>query len=70
MNTTAPHRLIVDARYCLTATGGETFLVALNARGRWQLWDVTGSAWILNDYATPGDCYFATLTAVEVAAGV
>lgn len=41
MNTQAPSRLIVDARYNMTACG-EAFLVALNDAGRWQLFDVTG----------------------------
>ena len=42
----------------------------MNAAGRWQLWDVTGGEWIHEDYSTPGDCYFATLAAVEADLGV
>ena len=68
MNTQAPSRLIVDARYSMTAEG-HAFLVALNDDGRWQLWDVSGGEWIHDEYPTPGDCYFATLTAVEAATG-
>ena len=70
MNTKAPSRLIVDARYTMTCTGGDALLVALNDVGRWQLWDATGGEWFGEDYPTPGDCYFATLTAVERGEGL
>lgn len=69
MNTQAPSRLIVDARYNMTACG-EAFLVALNDAGRWQLFDVTGGEWCGPAFATPGECYFDTITAVEADQGV
>lgn len=69
MNTTAPSRLIVDARYTLLACG-EALLVALNDHGRWQLWDATDGAWFGPDYATPAETYFETLSAVERDDGV
>lgn len=69
MNTRAPSRLIVDARYSMTACG-EAFLVALNDVVRWQLWDVTDGEWLGGEHPTPGECYFATLAAVKSDCGI
>ena len=70
MNTSAPSPLIVDARYTMYCTDGANVLVALHPDGLWRLWDATGSEWIGDGYMTSGDCYFATLTAVEAEQGI